>query len=71
MQRRVGSGGQRVRHNQFLGGEGFNGPLLAGYIQHGHGHLILGERAGFVRADRGDGAQGLDRRQFANQGMAL
>ena len=52
--------------NQFLGGEGFNGPLLAGYIQHGHGHLILGERAGFVRADRGDGTEGLNCRQFAN-----
>ena len=36
-----------------------------------HGHLVLGQRAGFVRADDGRTAQRFDRRQLADDHMTF
>ena len=36
-----------------------------------HGHLVLGEGTGLVRADDGRAAEGLDRRHLADDGLTL
>ena len=43
---------------------------VAGHVEHRHGHAVLGQGAGLVRADDGDRAQRLDGRQLADQRVA-
>ena len=42
---------------------------VSSHIQHGHGHTVFGQRAGFVRADRRYRAQRLYSRQLAHQSV--
>ena len=49
--------------------DAMDGELPVGRDHRLHGHLVAGQRAGLVRADGGDRAQGLDRRQAADDGV--
>ena len=52
----------------FRAGEGY---LAMERAQAGHGHAVFRQRAGLVGADDGDGTEGFDGRQLADQRMAL
>ena len=57
-----------LSHNFAFGFVAVAADAPAAFCQHHrfHRHLIHSERAGFIRTDNGHGAQGFDRRQFAD-----
>jgi hypothetical protein len=65
-----GTGRAAQRHVTVLD-DLLDGGAMACHVDAGDGHPVLGERPGLVRADHRHRSEGLDRRQLADEGVAL